>query len=67
MIQELRLAVNRAGLDPASLPNSTPQIVVRAMRGKAEIVMIFRDSERGDRVFIAMPSDPASGTWAISI
>jgi len=53
--------VNRNSI-PRAFLISKSQIVVHAMRGRAEVVMIFRDSERGDRVSFAMSTESV-GMW----
>lgn len=48
------------------IPISRPQIVANSTGSKSEVVMIFRDSERGDRISVAVCADLQRGAWAIS-
>lgn len=55
-----------AGGGTRRIPISRPQIVVNSIRGKSEVVVIFRDSERGNRVSVAVCADLGAGRWSIS-
>ena len=48
------------------IPISRPQIVARTTGVKSAVVVIFRDSERGNRVSVTMCSDLGNGKWSIS-
>lgn len=48
------------------IPISRPQIVVNSTGSRSEVVMIFRDSERGARISVAVCADLRRGAWAIN-
>jgi hypothetical protein len=58
-----------SGAGTKRIPISRPQILVRAkgpLNGPSpEVFVIFRDSERGDRVSVAVTEDITKGVWAI--
>jgi hypothetical protein len=47
------------------IPISRPQILVRSRAAKTEAFVIFRDSERGNRVSVARCADLRRGLWTI--
>ncbi len=53
------------GAGTKRLPMSRPQIVARARDGRSEALVVFRDSERGNRVSVAHCSDLAAMDWRI--
>lgn len=54
-----------SGAGTKRIPISRPQILVRSKEQQPEVVVIFRDSERGDRVSAAVTEDITKGVWAI--
>lgn len=56
-----------SGLGTRRVPISRPQIVVDSIDGAGiAAFMIFRDSERGARISVAVCADLHSGAWAIN-
>lgn len=47
------------------IPISRPQILIRSRGAKTEAFLIFRDSERGNRVSVARCADLKRGAWTI--
>jgi hypothetical protein len=47
------------------IPISRPQILIRSRGAKTEAFLIFRDSERSNRVSVAKCADLKRGVWAI--
>jgi putative BNR repeat neuraminidase len=58
-------AFSLAGGGTRRIPISRPQIVVNSMTRRPQVVMIFRDIERSNRVSVAVCSDLARGRWSI--
>lgn len=54
-----------SGLGTRRIPISRPQILVRSAGTRVEAFMIFRDSERGNRVSMAVSRDIRGGAWLI--
>jgi len=48
------------------IPISRPQIVATTTQGEPAVVVIFCDSERGNRISVAVCADLAGGRWSIS-
>jgi hypothetical protein len=54
-----------SGQGTRRIPISRPQILVRSSGARVEGFMVFRDSERGNRVSVAVSRDIISGAWLI--
>jgi len=54
-----------SGQGTRRIPISRPQILVRSSRTRVEAFMVFRDSERGNRVSLAVSRDISGGSWLI--
>lgn len=52
-----------SGMGTRRIPISRPQIVVRNVGLTTKAYVIFRDSERGDRVSVAVSNDVEKGVW----
>jgi hypothetical protein len=54
------------GIGTRRIPISRPQIVADWSGSRSGVVMIFRDSERGDRISVAVSNDISKGKWEVS-
>lgn len=54
-----------SGQGTRRIPISRPQILVRSAGTRVEGFMVFRDSERGHRVSVAVTQDIIGGAWVI--
>lgn len=54
-----------SGQGTRRIPISRPQIVVRSVGASVEGFIVFRDSERGNRVSVAVCDDINAGSWVI--
>ena len=54
-----------SGRGTRRIPISRPQVAVASRRGGTRVVVVFRDSERGGRVSVAVCDDLQKGEWAI--
>lgn len=54
-----------AGTGTKMIPVSRPQLVARSSDGVPELLLIFRDEERGSRVSMARSSDLGNNLWSI--
>lgn len=54
-----------SGQGTRRIPISRPQILVRSAGARVEGFMVFRDSERGSRVSVAVCHDITGGVWLI--
>lgn len=48
------------------IPISRPQVLIRSRGAKTEAFVIFRDSERGNRVSVARCADLQRGVWTVA-
>ena len=53
------------GLGTRRIPISRPQVLSYSISGKVAIIMVFRDSERHDRVSVAQCQDKDDCVWTI--
>jgi hypothetical protein len=60
-----KTAFSLKGGGTKSIPISRPQIVVDEAEGKKQIVLIFRDEERGKKVSIATCTDIQGNQWSV--
>ena len=54
-----------SGRGTKRIPISRPQIMINETGGQQRVLMVFRDSERGDRVSVAMCPDLKIENWTI--
>ena len=55
-----------SGVGTKRIPISRPQVLVSGKNDKASIQLFFRDSERGDKVSVAVCNNIAQNKWTIS-
>lgn len=55
-----------SGVGTKRIPISRPQVLVSGKGEKASIQLFFRDSERGDKVSVAVCADIAQNKWQVS-
>jgi hypothetical protein len=63
-VSQRRTPFSLSGGGTRRIPISRPQVVVRSSGAKTEALVIFRDSERGNRVSVASCADLRRGLWA---
>ena len=56
-------AFTLGGRGTRRIPVSRPQVLVDERAGKAAVIVIFRDAERGDRVSFASCAELPGGAW----
>jgi hypothetical protein len=61
-----RTAFTLRGAGTKSIPISRPQVVVADGEGRQEVVLLFRDAERGRKVSVATCTDLAANRWEIA-
>ncbi len=61
-----KTAFSLGGTGTKRIPISRPQIVAWNKGGKQSAAIIFRDTERGDKVSVAVNSDLQNGNWQVS-
>lgn len=54
-----------SGFGTRSIPISRPQVVVDNRDGLSRACVLFRDTERGSRVSVAISNDVSSGAWRV--
>jgi len=64
-VTERRTPFTLAGLGTRRIPISRPQVLVNSERGKIQVLLVFRDSERADRISVATTYNPPNNTWTI--
>lgn len=62
-ISQRRTPFTLSGLGTKRIPISRPQIVVDSSRNKTKVIVIFRDTERGNRVTAAICNDLDGDVW----
>ncbi|MDR1525314.1 MAG: BNR repeat-containing protein [Tannerella sp.] len=60
-----KTAFSLKGSGTKSIPVSRPQIVVNEAEDKKQLVLIFRDEERGKKVSIAVCTDISGNQWSV--
>lgn len=53
------------GAGTKSIPISRPQVVVSEADGKKQVVLVFRDEERGKKVSVATCTDIPANRWSV--
>ncbi|WP_114936981.1 BNR repeat-containing protein [Mucilaginibacter endophyticus] len=61
-----KTAFSLGGTGTKRIPISRPQIIAWNKGGKQLATIIFRDTERGDKVSVAVNKDLKSGNWQVS-
>jgi hypothetical protein len=61
-----KTAFSLGGTGTKRIPTSRPQIIAWNKGGKQSAAIIFRDTERGDKVSMAVNSDLQNGNWQVS-
>lgn len=61
-----KIAFSLGGTGTKRIPISRPQIIAWNKGGKQSAAIIFRDTERGDKVSMAVNSDLQNGTWQVN-
>ncbi|QEM11342.1 BNR repeat-containing protein [Mucilaginibacter rubeus] len=61
-----KTAFSLGGTGTKRIPISRPQIIAWDKGGKQSAAIIFRDTERGDKVSVAVNTDLQSGNWQVS-
>jgi hypothetical protein len=64
-VSQRRAPFSLSGGGTRRIPISRPQVLVRSGGAKTEAFVIFRDSERGNRVSVASCADLRRGLWAM--
>ncbi|HEX5167974.1 MAG TPA: BNR repeat-containing protein [Cyclobacteriaceae bacterium] len=62
-VGERHMQFSLSGGGTKKIPISRPQVVVQKISQKIKVVMIFRDSERGNKVSAAIKDDLETGSW----
>lgn len=60
-----KTAFSLKGGGTKSIPISRPQIVVSEAGGKKQVLLIFRDEERGEKVSVATCTDIQGNQWSV--
>jgi hypothetical protein len=61
-----KTAFSLGGVGTKRIPISRPQIIAWKKGGKQSVALVFRDTERGDKVSIAVNTDLQNANWQIS-
>jgi len=64
-VTERRTPFTLEGLGTRRIPISRPQVLIKSQRGKIQVLLVFRDLERANRISVATTYNPPNNTWTI--